>query len=849
MSELTQTTVTATANGSHNPSGIRGDLAIGWRMLKREWRGGELRVLVLSLLVAVAGITSVAFFVDRVERAMSGRASELLAADLLINSRDPIADEFATTAQTLGLTLARTLTFRSVVLSDDNMRLTEVKAVSDNYPLRGVVRTAASAFGDGSVQTTPPKPGSVWLEGRLVAALGLAVGDHINLGKRNFKIARVITYEPDRGGDLFSIAPRVLMHLNDIPSTGLVQVGSRVRHRLLVAGSRDAVANFRVQVTDNIPVNARLEGVRDARPELRRALDRARQFLGLAALVGVLLAGAAIAVSAQRHAQRHLDVAALLRCLGSSQASVMRIYSFQLVVLALAGGLVGSALGYLAQLGLAEILGALVVDALPAPGLTPVGIGLAVSVATLAGFGLPPLLSLRQVSPARVLRRDLGATAARAWLVYATGIGSLFLIAWWQASNLKLAAMVMGGALGTLLILAIGAVVLLRILALLRNRLGPTMRFAVAGVLRRPSASIMQIVAFGLGLMALLLLSLVRGEMLDEWRRSLPPDAPNFFLINVQPDEVSALTQILDQQQLTIDTLSPMVRGRLVELNGRSVTADDYVEPRARRLATREANLSFTSQQPSNNPLTAGNWWQPGEAGWSVEQGIANTLGIKLGDKLKFKIAGLDVEGPVTSLRQVKWDDFHVNFFYLASPVLLEDYPATYITSFYLASNRRELLADIVRSFPSVTVIDVDALMTQVRGIMDHATLGIEYVFGFTVLAGLMVLFATLHATLDERRHETAILRTLGARRRTLVIGLVLEFALLGGLAGVLAAATATATAVLLAEQVFGFSFDGSAWIWLVGGGAGATIIAAAGYLSTHQVISQPPIQSLRQVG
>jgi len=833
---------------ARHAAGHAADMRIGLRMLAREWRAGDLRVLMLALLIAVSGITSVAFFVDRVERAMSARASELLAADLLINSRDPIPAQFTATAKQLDLQLARTLTFRSVVLVGDNMRLTEVKAVTRGYPLRGVVRTAKTPFGDGIANAEMPAPGTVWLEGRLLAALNLKVGERIQLGKSELEIARVLTYEPDRGGDLFSIAPRVMMNLDDVPNTGLIQVGSRVRHRLLVAGERDAVSQFRQLVAPDMPVNARLEGVSDARPELRRALERARQFLGLAALVGVVLAGAAIAVSARRHAERHLDVAALLRCLGSSQASIMRIYGTQVAALALIGGVVGSALGFTAQLGLAEILGGMLVDALPAPGFAPLGVGLAVSVATLAGFGLPPLLRLRQVSPARVLRRDLGVTPLRAWAVYAIGFSSLFMIAWWQAGQIKLAAMVMAGTAGALLVLALGAYLMLRLLALTRAHVGTSARFAIAGVLRRPGASILQVVAFGLGLMALLLLGLVRGEMLDEWRRSLPADAPNFFLINVQPDEVPALRRLLQQQQIQVNTLNPMIRGRLIAINDHKVSTDDYTEPRARRLATREANLSFSAAQPDNNPLTSGNWWQADEQGWSVEQGIATTLGIKLGDELTFRIAGLDVVGPVRNLREVKWDDFRVNFFYLASPQLLEGYPATFVTSFHLDPQRRELLANIVRAFPSVTVIDIDALMTQVRGIMDHATLGIEYVFGFTVLAGLMVLFATLHATLDERRHETAILRTLGARRRMLVIGLLIEFSLLGGLAGLLAAGTATATAAVLASQIFGFTFDSSIWTWVIGGGAGALLIASAGYLSTRSVISQAPMHSLRQV-
>lgn len=835
--------------GTQRRSRCLSDLRMAFTMLAREWRSGDLRVLMLALLVAVSGITSVAFFVDRVDRAMTGRAAELLAADLLINGRDPISDEYADKAEALGLATARTLTFRSVVLAGESMRLTQVKAVSSAYPLRGQVKVADDAFAsEEQVPASPPSSGEVWLEGRLLAALGLRVGESIELGKSRLRISKVLTYEPDRGGQLFSIAPRVLMNLGDVPATGLVTVGSRVRHRLLVAGPRESVAQYRAQVQDNIPPNARVEGVEDARPELRQALSRARQFLGLAALVGVLLAGAAIAVSAKRHAQRHLDVAALLRCFGSSQASVLRIYVTQILALAVIGGLLGSALGFFAQLGLTAILGVYVVGNLPAPGATPVMIGLSVAIATLVGFGLPPLLNLHRVPPARVLRRDLAGTPVPSWLVYGAGLGSLFAIAWWQAGYLELAAMVMGGALATLGVLALGAYLLVKLVGVARNRFGPAARFAVAGVTRRTGTSVMQVVAFGLGLMALLLLALVRGEMLQEWRRSLPPDAPNFFLVNVQTDEVVRLQAELTRQQISVDAIHPMVRGRLTAINGEAVTPQQFTDPRAQRLAAREANLSFSADKPEHNPLLEGRWWQPGEDGWSVEAGIAKSLGLDVGDTLRFHIAGLDVEGPVTSLRQVKWDSFNVNFFYLASPDLLRDYPATYITSFHLDPNRRDVLAALVREFPSVTVIDVDALMNQVRGIMDHATMAIEYVFAFTILAGLMVLFATIHATLDERRHEAAILRTLGAQRRLLLGGLLTEFALLGGLAGFLAAATATATAAVVASQVFGFTFDGNAWTWLAGTLFGAGIVTLAGFMGTHSVIRQPPIYTLRSL-
>ena len=825
-----------------------GDLRVAMRMLGREWRGGELAVLLLALIISVCGITSVSFFVDRVERAMTGRASELLAADLLINARDPIPEEFASKAHESGLNTARTLTFRSVVLAGEAMALTQVKAVSPTYPLRGRLGLTDTPYATPSPYVGAPDRGTVWVEPRLLAQLDLNPDDILEVGASKLRIARILAYEPDRGGALFSIAPRVMMHLDDVPATELVQTGSRVRHRLLMAGPRDAVSSYRRDVTELLPPNSRLEGVSDARPELRTALERAQQFLGLAALVGVLLAGAAIAVSARRHAERHFDTAALLRCLGCSQRTIVRMYGLQLGVLALAGGLIGSALGYLAQLGLTEILGSFVVSDLPAPSLWPLLTGIGVSIVTLAGFGLPPMLSLHRISPARVLRRDLGPTQAPAWMMYAAGLMALGAIAWWQAGYLKLAAMVLAGTAGAVLLLAVGAMALLQLLSLLRPRSGPVLRFAIAGIMRRPRASMLQVVAFGLGLMALLLLALVRAEMLTEWKRSLPADAPNFFLVNIQPDEVAGLEADLRKANIATRDLHPMVRGRVTAINGVAVDPEAYDDPRARRLASREANLSFAAERPPYNPLTAGRWWREGESGWSMEQGLARTLGIEVGDELTFHVAGNKVTAPVLSLRDVKWDSFRVNFFYVASPALLRDQPATYITSFFLDPNRHSLLNQLVRDYPSVTVIDVDALMTQVRGIMDQASLGIEYVFAFTVLSGLMVLFATIQSTLDERRHETAVLRTLGAERRLLVTALLFEFVLLGAVAGLLASAAAYATAAVVANQIFGFTLDGAPWVWVTGISAGAVIIATAGYLSTRKVLEQPPMQSLQAI-
>jgi putative ABC transport system permease protein len=824
---------------------------LSFRLLKREWRAGELRVLLAALVVTVASITAVSLFTDRMERAMEMGANELLAGDLLVMSSEPIGAELEEEAIDRGLGTARLLSFRSVTVAGDRFQLAAVKAVNDGYPLRGELRVSDAPFTSDELTTNIPAPGDVWVDPRLLGILGIAVGDELELGARRFLISKVLSYEPDRGGDLFSIAPRLLMNLADVPSTELVQRGSRVRHRLVFAGPQPTIDAFRTWLSQRLKIQERIQGVRDARPELRTALERANQFLGLAALVSVLLAGIAIAVAARRHAERHLDGAALLRCMGASQATVMRVYTLEVLGLGLVGSIIGCLLGYGAQALISHVLGNMILSELPAPSWLPLATGSTTGLAVLATFALPPILRLRQVSPARVLRRDLGPLPAATIGTY--GVAVIFcvgLIAW-HAKDARLAAYVIGAGTGTVVALCALAYGLIRFLNRLRRRVGTAWRFGLANITRRAGGSVMQMVAFGLGIMMLLLISLVRGDLLTEWRDQLPPDAPNYFLINVQPHEMKAVQSMLAENGLTSADFYPMVRGRLVAINDQPVRPDDYPDTRGQRLAARDFNLSWSAEPGSDNRIVRGRWWTRAEHGaplLSVEIGIGQALGFGIGDTLTFQVAGQTLTATVQSVRTVDWDSFRVNFFVVAPPGLLDDYPATYITSFHLPEDRRGVLIEMVRRFPSVTVIDVDALLAKVREIMDRADQGMQYVFLFTLLAGFTVLLAAIQSTLDERRHETAILRTLGADRSVVRRGLLAEFLTLGALAGGLAAFAATLLSAWLAAQVFHFPYHGNPWMWLVGIIGGSLGIGFAGLLGTRMVLRHPPMESLRRL-
>ena len=825
-------------------------LRLAMRMLRREWHSGELGVLGIAIIVAVSSITTVGFFTDRVARGMERGASELLAADLAIHSSRPFAGRYAQAAVERQLTTSRMMKFRSVLLVDGKFQLSEVKAVEIGYPLRGVLQISDQPYQPGRVTRAIPEPGSTWLDPRLATQFGLKPGDQLRLGHTTLRVTQILSFEPDRGGDMFNIAPRLLINLADVPATGLVQPGSRVQYHLLVAGEDAAVASFRQWLEPELDAGQHMHGVRDARPEFRAALERAERFLGLSALVSVLLSGVAIAMAARRFAERHLNSAAVFRCLGAQQLDITAMFCLQVLALGFIASALGCGVGFIAQSALGALLGSLVLGELPPPSWIPAVVGLFIGVVTVVGFALPPLVRLKNVPPARVLRRDLGSVPMRTqggYLIAALTFAGLLL---WQAKEIKLAVYVILGGVATVLVLALLAWLLTRLVGRLRNHVGVAWRFGLANISRHSSASTVQIVAIGLGLTMLLLLGLIRDDLLSTWQNTLPSNTPNYFLVNVQAQEITVLTDFLNDQGIVTEGVFPMIRGRLVSINERPVTADDFPQARAKRLAMRHFNLSWAAELQADNRVTAGRWQSPAPSPgeFSVEQGLAKTLGISLGDSLRFQVGERQVDATVTSLRSVEWDSFRANFFVLASPGLLETFPATYITSFFVPEERAALLATLANQFPSITILDLDAMLTKVRGLMDQATLGIECVFGFTLLAGVVVLLAAVQTTLDERRYETAIVRTLGASRARLNAAILAEFCTMGLLAGMVAAFSASLVGAVIGYQVFDMVYQPNAWVWIWGAMAGTVGIGAVGFLGTRSVLDSPPLVTLRRL-
>ena len=831
----------------------------GWRLslrwLRRDLAAGELNVMATSLVVAVAAMSSVGFFTGRVQSALVGEADQLLAADLVVNGDLPIPPGFAAEAARLGLARGATATFPSMAQSVAQAQLSTIKAVSSSYPLRGAVRLSEAS---DATERGAPHPGHAWADSRLLGALGLKVGDPLQVGKVILKISAVLAREPDSAMDLANFLPRLLMNDADLAATGLVQQGSRIRWRLLVAGERPAVESFRAWVKEHRERGQRVEDVREARPEVRVSLERSERFLKLSALLSVFLAAAALGLAARRYVERHLDTVALLRTLCLSQDEILALFLRQYALLALFAVAVGLALGFTVQLILAKALAGMFAASLPAPGLLPALQGALVALVLLFGFGLPPLLRLRGVAPLRVLRRDQTPPGNSLLASALGGLALLGLLAW-QAGEPRLAALTTFGLVFTVAASSLAAWVLVWGVPKLPMPLGAGLRFGLRNVARRRGLSVAQVVALSLGMMALMLLTVVRGDLLSAWERQLPKDAPNRFVINIQPDQRAQVAAFFERRGLQAPLVEPMVRGRLTAINGKptkplsggvsGAASGGPEDEQARRLSEREFNLSFAAEgmaQKEGSRLSAGRPLDDAKNEFSLEEGIAKSLQVTLGDVLSYDIAGSVREGKITSLRKVDWGSFRANFFVVGSRSMLGDQAASYLTSFHLPEAQAGAGDALAKEFPNLTVIDISTLLTEVQSVLAKALRAIEAVFAFSVLAGLVVLYAATLSTHDERRREAALLRTLGASGSVIRQAANAELLLLGGLSGLLAAAVALGLGVAAAHFLFDLPIAPSYWLLPAGlvVGALAARIAAAPLL--REVLETPPLRVLR---
>lgn len=825
-------------------------LRFALRALLRDWRSGELAVLLAALLVAVTALTGVGFFTDRIAQAMDRQAAEVLAADLRLRSAEPVPRDYDALAAERGILTARTVSFPSVVFFGADSALTAIRAVGPGYPLRGRLRISDAPFAPARETDALPGRGEAWLDSRLLARLGAGIGEPVNIGASSFTVARVLDYRPDQGSAFVDLAPSLLIPLDDLPATGLLGPGSRATYSLLFAGPPAAIRDFRAELVERKAPGERLVGVAEESPQIQSSTRRAGRFLNLSAMITVLLAAVAVAMAARRYAARHLDNVALMKCMGAPQRLVLQVTVLELAFVALVAAVAGAALGYLAQEILTRLLGGVVRADLPPPTLAPAWLGGATALAILVGFALPPMLQLKNVPPARVLRRNLEPPPLRYAISYGLAVAAIVGLLYWLMRDARLVGAVAAGIGGMLAVLYGAGFVLVRIAGRLRGAVGVAWRYGVANLARRGRESVVQVVAFGLSLMVLLLLAVVRGDLLENWRASLAADTPNFFMINIPDAETQAFARFMEDRGLPPPKLFPMIRARMTAINGRPMDEVVPQSDRGREWAEREQNLSWAEAPQVDNRIVEGRWWTAADRGRhyvSVATEYREDLGLELGDRLAFDVAGETVEAEVLSFREVEWDTFRPNFFLVFSPGTLDGLNGTWLTSMKLDSGQRSMMADLVRRFPSVSVFDIDAILAQVRDVIDRASLAVQYVFLFTLAAGITVLLAAIQSTRDERRYESAMLRTLGARRRVVLAGVASEFTALGMLAGLLAAIGATAAGWLLAREVFDLEYAIDPWVWVIGLAAGALIVGGAGTFAARGVVNHPPISTLRE--
>ncbi len=829
---------------------------LGWRSLWRDLRSGELRLLVVAVTLAVAALTAVGFFADRLKSGLQRDALQLLGGDAVISSDNLTPEAFVAKARALGLDVVQTVGFPTMARAPDaqggGTKLVALKVVEPGYPLRGNLRIADQAGAPDAPTREIPAPGEAWIDAPVLDALGLKMGDPLLLGDASLHIAKIIVSEPDRGGGFMSFAPRVMINRADLATTALIQPASRLNYRMAVAGAKAPVASFvdwaKAEVEKPDVRGLRVEALEGGRPELSQTLERAEKFLNLVALLAALLSAVAVALAARGFAANHLDDCAMLRVLGLSQRTIASSYALEFTLVGLLASGLGVAFGYAVHYGFVLLLAGLVTAALPPPGIWPVLFGMGMGLTLLLAFGLPPVLQLAQVPPLRVIRRDVGGLKPASIGVLGLGVLGFATLLLAASSDLKLGLIAVGGFAGAVVVFAVLSWLAVKLLRWSVNEsTAPRwLVLATRQISARPVYAVVQVSALAVGLLALVLLVLLRTDLISSWRQATPADAPNRFVINVMPEQGEAFLKALKDGGVEKFDWFPMIRGRLVAINGRAVSPDDFQEERAKRLVDREFNLSHSATNPKQNEVVAGRWTPEEQGAISVEEGIATTLGLKLGDSMTFDVGGLQTVSKITSLRKVDWGSMRANFFVMYPVSAMPDVPSTYMSAFK-APDTPGFDNTLVRSFPNITNVDMTATIGQVQRVLDQVIRAVEFLFAFTLAAGLVVLFAAVTATREERAKEFAIMRAVGAKSSLLRQVQRTELMGVGLLAGFLASSVATAVGWALAKYVFEFAWSVSLWVPLFGALSGALLALAAGWWGLREVLRRPVVETLRR--
>ncbi len=823
--------------------------SLALRLLFRDGRSGELTILVLALIIAVTSSTAISLFADRLHRTMSTQAADFLAADLVITSSALIPQLWLAKAEALELKQARTAEFSTVLIENEELLLAGIKAVSKNYPLRGVLKTIESGdYNKQVIKHQGPAPGKAWLDKRVLSALKLQIGDSLIVGEKALVISQLISYEPDKRGDIYSLSPRVMINNADLKATQVLQPGSHVHYFFQFSGSEKSLAEFRSWVKPQLNESQRLMDIHEDRPELGNALSRAERYLGLSSIVVILIAGVAIAMSTRRYSERHFNATAILRCLGCKQSEILKLYIFQFIILGIAASAVGSLFGWFAQ----ETLFHLLRDLLPAkvadPSFIAVILGFLTGLSILLGFALPPLLRLKKVSPLRVLRRELEPLPTSAWLVYGLALSLISVLIWQYTQDFKMTGTIIGGGIVTTLI----AGLILYALLIQARKLLPfvslSWRFGLQGLLRNPRSTVSQTLAFSITLLAMILSYTIRTDLIDDWQNQLPKHAPNYFVLNVFPPQVEPFKQSLQRQRINNSRFYPVVRGRLVQINNVPVQQIVSKDSQGERATHRDLSLTWGTELPTDNKTIAGSWNPSLKGQVSIEQKLAKSLKITLGDSLTFTIGSQQLQATVSHIRSVQWDTMKPNFYMVFSPRTLAGYATTYITSFYLADKDKSLLNGLVRQYPSITVLEVDAMLKQFKTILTQLTAAINYLLYFALLAGFTVLFAAVNSSLDNRVYEGALMRTLGANRTLLRKSHLIEFSLLGLTSGLIAVVMSELLLYIIYTCILHLNFQVNILLWVGMPLISTVCICLAGFFGVRGIANKSPMLVLREL-
>lgn len=823
---------------------------LAFRQLLRDLKAGELKVLFSALVIAVTASTAIGYFSARLQASMEAKGGEFLAADLVLRGTSPASEQQIAQGQQLALQAASTVSFSTVIINNDLMQLVGVKAVDDAYPLRGKLKNKASLNSVEQMVTQGPKAGEMWVEQRLLIALDVNIGDYLQVGNAKLQLTKILTYEPDRSMDFYTLNPHVLMNMADLASTQAIQAGSRVSYRQLWAGTPEAITRYQQAIKPTLAPNQQILTGKDGNMPLNNTLTRGESYLNLASLVAILLASVAVALSANQFALRRFDNSALLRCLGLSRRQVLALYTLQLAYIGLLACIIGAGLGWLVQLGLFKLLAGLVSGALPSGGIAPAVAGILTGLITLAGFAIPPLAALGNTPPIRVLRQDIFPTPPRSWFVYGIAITALAIIMWRLSLNITLTLSLMGG--GLIVVAVLGGLLfwLLKGLRKLLSKASLAWRLGVGQLLRHPFRAIGQVLAFGTILLAMALIVLLRSELLETWQKQLPAHAPNYFAMNITASELVTFQSHVKQLSNHVAPYYPVIAGRLTSVKGIPIS-QLQLTGRGQNATQRDLSLTWTNHLPEGNSIVRGAWWNKLKITdklprVSLEDELANSLHVSIGDKLTFVIAGVSYETIVASTRKINWDNFQPNFFVIFDPETIQHLPATYLTSFYIAANNDKQIVELARNFPTITLLDIDGLLKQLNSILSQVTIAVEYILLFVLLAGIAVLFAGLQATLDNRIKQGALLRALGAKKRLLKQTRLAEFSLLGAIAGCLAAIGCEVVSALLYKYTLSIPWHFHPWL-LVLPVIGALLIGLIGLWGTRRTTNISPMQLLRE--